>query len=101
AFRKAVPGTLRPRVFATYIAANLVFYAYIRVALTRLGHIHEFAGRTEWFVTPRTTEQVATRKARWDPAPVVQLGWAPAPGVGVLAGASADGQTEPVGQLKG
>ena len=94
AFRKAVPGTLRPRVFATYIAANLVFYAYIRVALTRLGHIHEFAGRTEWFVTPRTIGQVATKKNRKDAASVVQLGWPAAPGVGVLA-ASADGQAEP------
>ena len=95
AFRKAVPGTLRPRVFATYIAANLVFYAYIRVALTRLGHIHQFAGRTEWFVTPRTTEQVATKKARSDSVPAVQLGWTAAPGVGVLAAASADGHGEP------
>jgi cellulose synthase/poly-beta-1,6-N-acetylglucosamine synthase-like glycosyltransferase len=73
AFRKTIPGTRRPTVYGTYIAANLVFYAYIRVSLTRLGHIHQLAGRTEWFVTPRTTEQVGAEASTGETASLVPV----------------------------
>jgi cellulose synthase/poly-beta-1,6-N-acetylglucosamine synthase-like glycosyltransferase len=53
AYRHALPPTRRPAVFGAYVLATIVFYGYLRVALVRLAHIHEFAGRTEWRVTPR------------------------------------------------
>jgi len=56
AYRHALPPTRRVGVFAAYVLATIVFYGYLRVALVRLAHIHEFAGRTEWRVTPRTRE---------------------------------------------
>ena len=56
AYRHALAPTRRVGVFAAYVLATIVFYGYLRVALVRLAHIHEFAGRTEWRVTPRTRE---------------------------------------------
>ncbi len=53
AYRHAVASTRRPLAFGMYVVANLVFYAHLRVALNRLGHVHEMAGRKEWRVTPR------------------------------------------------
>ena len=85
AFRKAVTGRGQARVFAAYIAANIVFYGYIRVALTRLGHIHEFAGRTEWFVTPRTaTEGRRVWENRFGFGSARPT-WVPSPAAGALA----------------
>jgi cellulose synthase/poly-beta-1,6-N-acetylglucosamine synthase-like glycosyltransferase len=99
AYRKTVAGTRRRLVFVTYIAANLVFYAYLRVALARLGHIHEFAGCTEWYVTPRVSEQTAPKKSRraprWAPAPAVQLGLASSASIGIMTEASLSDQREP------
>lgn len=101
AYRKAVHGNRGPFVFGSYIAANLVFYAYLRVAIARLGHIHEFAGRTEWFVTPRGSGQTAIKKSRRGPrlgpvpAPSVPLGWAPSLSVGVLATSAVGDVHEP------
>jgi cellulose synthase/poly-beta-1,6-N-acetylglucosamine synthase-like glycosyltransferase len=54
AYRHALPDSRRLRVFGAYIVANLIFYAYLRVALVRLSHLHELAGMNEWRVTPRT-----------------------------------------------
>jgi cellulose synthase/poly-beta-1,6-N-acetylglucosamine synthase-like glycosyltransferase len=56
AYRHALPPTRRPAVFGAYVLATIVFYGYLRVALVRLAHIHEFAGRSEWRVTPRARE---------------------------------------------
>ena len=53
AYRHALPKTKRARVFVPYAIMTIAFYGYLRVALVRLAHIHEFAGRTEWRVTPR------------------------------------------------
>jgi len=52
AYRTAVSARRR-LVFAAYVLANVIFYGYLRVALSRLGHLHELAGRTAWMVTPR------------------------------------------------
>jgi hypothetical protein len=54
AYLHAVPASRRLRSFAAFAVANFVFYAHLRVALVRLGHLHELAGRTEWRVTPRS-----------------------------------------------
>lgn len=54
AYRHAQPGARRLRVFGLFVLANLIFYAHLRVALVRLGHLHEWAGKTEWRVTPRS-----------------------------------------------
>jgi len=56
AYRHALPPTRRLGVFGAYVLATIFFYGYLRVALVRLAHIHEFAGRTEWRVTPRARE---------------------------------------------
>jgi cellulose synthase/poly-beta-1,6-N-acetylglucosamine synthase-like glycosyltransferase len=56
AYRHALPPTRRVGVFGAYVLATIFFYGYLRVALVRLAHIHEFAGRTEWRVTPRARE---------------------------------------------
>lgn len=53
AYRHALPDSRRASVFVAYILANLLFYAYLRVALVRLSHLHELAGLNEWRVTPR------------------------------------------------
>jgi cellulose synthase/poly-beta-1,6-N-acetylglucosamine synthase-like glycosyltransferase len=53
AYRHALPAARRPWVFGAYLVANFVFYAHLRVALVRLGHVYELAGQTEWRVTPR------------------------------------------------
>jgi cellulose synthase/poly-beta-1,6-N-acetylglucosamine synthase-like glycosyltransferase len=58
AYKHALPGARRPQVFGSYLIANLIFYSYLRVALVRLAHLHELAGKTEWRVTPRS---LATR----------------------------------------
>jgi len=54
AYHHALPRSRRPRVFLTYLAANLIFYAYLRIALVRLSHVHELYGRSVWHVTPRS-----------------------------------------------
>ncbi|HET6794195.1 MAG TPA: polyprenol phosphomannose-dependent alpha 1,6 mannosyltransferase MptB [Acidimicrobiales bacterium] len=102
AYRRAVAGSRNPLIFATYIASNLVFYGYLRVALARLGQIHEFAGRSAWLVTPRTSGQ-ATSETTPVPeaapsAPAVRRVWAPplpAPALATsgVPGASAAGDT--------
>jgi hypothetical protein len=53
AYGHALPESRRPSVFASYVVANLVFYAYLRVALVRLSHLHELIGLNQWRVTPR------------------------------------------------
>lgn len=53
AYRHASVGGRKLAGFAMYVVASVVFYAQMRVALVRLGHIHELLGRTEWRVTPR------------------------------------------------
>lgn len=53
AYRHAPVGGRKLAGFAMYVVASVVFYAQMRVALVRLGHIHELLGRTEWRVTPR------------------------------------------------
>ena len=37
--------------FVAYVLASTVFYSQLRVALVRLGQIHEMVGRTEWRIT--------------------------------------------------
>lgn len=83
AFRHSVARPRRLLFFGTYIAANFVFYAYLRVALVRLAHLHEVAGRFEWRVTPRSagaavpavvgiqqwSDKVASSEQDWVPAP--------------------------------
>jgi hypothetical protein len=54
AYLHARPEARRPSVFGAFLAANFLFYAHLRVALVRLGHLHELAGATEWRVTPRS-----------------------------------------------
>ena len=54
AYRHATAASRRPLAFVVYIAANMVFYGYLRVAINRLGHLHELAGQTRWRVTPRS-----------------------------------------------
>lgn len=54
AFRHALPGTCRPWVFGVFLAANLVFYAHLRLAVVRFGHLHDLAGQTDRRVTPRS-----------------------------------------------
>jgi cellulose synthase/poly-beta-1,6-N-acetylglucosamine synthase-like glycosyltransferase len=60
AYLHALPAGRRPQVFAVFVLANFLFYAHLRVALVRLGHLHELAGRTEWRVTPRTVTPSTT-----------------------------------------
>lgn len=47
-------GTRGPAAFVCYALASLVFYGHLRVAVVRLGHLHELAGLWEWRPTPRT-----------------------------------------------
>jgi hypothetical protein len=54
AYRHALPGTRRPWIFGVFLVANLLFYAHLRLAVVRLGHLYELAGQTEWRVTPRS-----------------------------------------------
>jgi cellulose synthase/poly-beta-1,6-N-acetylglucosamine synthase-like glycosyltransferase len=54
AYRHALPEARRPSIFGAYVIANVFFYAYLRVALVRLSHVHELAGRSVWRVTPRS-----------------------------------------------
>jgi cellulose synthase/poly-beta-1,6-N-acetylglucosamine synthase-like glycosyltransferase len=73
AYLHALPASRRLRAFAAFAVANFAFYAHLRVALVRLGHLHELAGRTEWRVTPRSLGpgdglraiRVASSRRRW------------------------------------
>jgi hypothetical protein len=64
AYGHASPETRRPSVFASYAVANLVFYAYLRVALVRLSHLHELIGLNQWRVTPRARPEDNARGRR-------------------------------------
>jgi hypothetical protein len=54
AYRHALPAARAPWVFGAFLLANFAFYAHLRLALVRLGHVYEYAGQTEWRVTPRS-----------------------------------------------
>jgi cellulose synthase/poly-beta-1,6-N-acetylglucosamine synthase-like glycosyltransferase len=69
AYLHASPIARRPTVFATFLVANFLFYAHLRVALVRLGHLHEFVGRTEWRVTPRTADEDQRSAPGAEPVP--------------------------------
>jgi cellulose synthase/poly-beta-1,6-N-acetylglucosamine synthase-like glycosyltransferase len=64
AYGHALPESRRPSVFASYVVANLVFYAYLRVALVRLSHLHEMVGMNQWRVTPRARPKSRSGSSR-------------------------------------
>jgi cellulose synthase/poly-beta-1,6-N-acetylglucosamine synthase-like glycosyltransferase len=92
AYRHALPAARQPWVFGAFLLANFTFYGHLRVALVRLGHLHEFAGRTEWRVTPRLSplggRHPAQRPDAVDASGYALDGVAAAAASGAVAGAS-------------